>query len=233
MSPSNAPPPYEGREHDAVPMPDATRISMEDEERPLPAGWIRQFDSASAHHFYVDTQSNPPRSIWVHPLDDEQYIREHYANPASGPSPGHQGDNSKPQRKGLFGRLRDKAMGSREEKTVQRERDEEKRRREFLERRRLLAEQQHEANRGPFFQQPSPLYTAGYRNTGFPAPSGPYGRRRMGGGMGMPLFGGLAGGLLLGDMMNGGFGDGNMGGGYDGGGFDGGGFDGGGFDGGF
>ena len=45
-----------------------------------------------------------------------------------------------------------------------------------------------------------------------------------GGGVGLPLLGGLAGGLLLGDILDGGF---------DGGGFDGGGFDGGGFDGGF
>lgn len=47
------------------------RVSFEDERRPLPEGWIRQFDQASGHHFYVDTRATPPRSIWVHP-DDEK-----------------------------------------------------------------------------------------------------------------------------------------------------------------
>jgi hypothetical protein len=46
-------------------------------ERPLPYGWISQVDSNSGHRFYVDTKANPPRSIWVHPLEDEQYLREH------------------------------------------------------------------------------------------------------------------------------------------------------------
>jgi predicted lipid-binding transport protein (Tim44 family) len=43
-------------------------------------------------------------------------------------------------------------------------------------------------------------------------------RRTRGGGMALPLLGGLAGGLLLGDILDGGFG----GGGFDGGGFGGG-----------
>lgn len=47
---------------------------MEDESRPLPAGWVRQFDPQSSHQFFVDTRANPPRSIWHHPYDDEQYL---------------------------------------------------------------------------------------------------------------------------------------------------------------
>ncbi|KAM0753767.1 hypothetical protein T439DRAFT_322655 [Meredithblackwellia eburnea MCA 4105] len=64
-------------------------LAMEDEQRELPEGWIRQYDEGSRHFFYVDTTSNPPRSIWVHPYSDRQYVmslpessevRQHYAN---------------------------------------------------------------------------------------------------------------------------------------------------------
>lgn len=47
---------------------------MEDELRPLPEGWVRTFDPESHHQFFVDTKANPPRSIWTHPYDDEQYL---------------------------------------------------------------------------------------------------------------------------------------------------------------
>lgn len=55
-------------------IPLAHRRSMEDEGRPLPAGWIRQYDPSSKHQFFVDTNVEPPRSIWHHPHDDEQYL---------------------------------------------------------------------------------------------------------------------------------------------------------------
>ena len=47
---------------------------MEDETRPLPEGWVRSFDPQNSHQFYVDTTKDPPRSIWVHPYDDEEYL---------------------------------------------------------------------------------------------------------------------------------------------------------------
>lgn len=50
------------------------RRSMEDELRPLPRGWVREFDPESQHQFFVDTNSSPPRSIWHHPYDDEIFI---------------------------------------------------------------------------------------------------------------------------------------------------------------
>jgi len=31
--------------------------------------------SRNGHQFFVDTKANPPRSIWVHPYDDEEYIK--------------------------------------------------------------------------------------------------------------------------------------------------------------
>lgn len=55
-------------------IPPINRRSMEDEQRPLPEGWIRQFDPSEEHQFFVDTKADPPRSIWHHPYDDEQYL---------------------------------------------------------------------------------------------------------------------------------------------------------------
>jgi hypothetical protein len=47
---------------------------MEDEARDLPPGWVRSFDPQEGHQFFVDTTANPPRSIWVHPYDDETFL---------------------------------------------------------------------------------------------------------------------------------------------------------------
>lgn len=52
----------------------ADRRSMEDEGRTLPSGWLRQYDSQNHHQFFVDTNVEPPRSIWHHPYDDEEYM---------------------------------------------------------------------------------------------------------------------------------------------------------------
>lgn len=51
------------------------RRSMEDEHRPLPEGWVRQWDDKEQHQYFVDTKANPPRSIWQHPYDDESYMK--------------------------------------------------------------------------------------------------------------------------------------------------------------
>ena len=56
-------------------IPPPARRSMEDESRPLPPGWIRQFDQNEHHQYFVDTNANPPRSIWHHPYDDMDYLR--------------------------------------------------------------------------------------------------------------------------------------------------------------
>jgi len=92
--PDTAPPSYEDATASSRPASRASRISteapasrvprngiplerrrsMEDENRPLPPGWIRQFDEQEHHQFFVDTTANPPRSIWTHPYDDEQYL---------------------------------------------------------------------------------------------------------------------------------------------------------------
>ena len=51
-----------------------SRRSMEDEGRPLPQGWVRQYDPKTSHQFFVDTNAKPPKSIWHHPYDDEQFL---------------------------------------------------------------------------------------------------------------------------------------------------------------
>ncbi|KAI4269032.1 MAG: hypothetical protein LQ337_007512 [Flavoplaca oasis] len=55
-------------------IPPAYRRSMEDEGRPLPSGWVRQYDPENHHQFFVDTTREPPRSIWHHPYDDDEYL---------------------------------------------------------------------------------------------------------------------------------------------------------------
>ncbi|GAB7366183.1 hypothetical protein MBLNU230_g7743t1 [Neophaeotheca triangularis] len=90
--PAEAPPPYtesasttnnnntSSSNHLTVPGDDrngisaAHRRSMEDEARPLPDGWVRTFDPETEHQFFVDTTKDPPRSIWTHPYDDEEYL---------------------------------------------------------------------------------------------------------------------------------------------------------------
>ncbi|KAF2232831.1 hypothetical protein EV356DRAFT_504838 [Viridothelium virens] len=84
MSNNDAPPSYETATSSSRPsgantetrngIPPNIRRSMEDEGRPLPEGWVRQFDEKSHHQFFVDTKATPPRSIWHHPYDDEQYL---------------------------------------------------------------------------------------------------------------------------------------------------------------
>ncbi|KAL8720937.1 MAG: hypothetical protein Q9225_002264 [Loekoesia sp. 1 TL-2023] len=55
-------------------IPPEYRRSMEDEGRPLPRGWVRQYDPDNHHQFFVDTTRDPPRSIWHHPYDDDEYM---------------------------------------------------------------------------------------------------------------------------------------------------------------
>jgi len=236
-------------------------------ELPLPYGWSKEFDPSSNHWFYVDTKATPPRAIWTHPYFDEQYREEHpdvkekidlkppviqrrhsfhgqsdqerKATLDSQPNPAA----PSPRKRGFFGKLKDKAIGTKEEREA-----EHLRRVEAQE----LARQQHiqrmsaypeygQYSGGAYGGFPSGSYGSGYgRHSRYGPPAGdPYslggfggmggmGGRRGGRGMGMglPLLGGMAGGLILGEMLDGGLGGGGFGGGDFGGGF-------GGFDGGF
>ncbi|KAI0124433.1 hypothetical protein BJ170DRAFT_639437 [Xylariales sp. AK1849] len=79
--PEQEPPSYEQatgsatfsrRERNGIPL--EARRSMEDESRPLPDGWVRTYDPKYKHQFYVDRRTDPPRAIWHHPYDDDDFI---------------------------------------------------------------------------------------------------------------------------------------------------------------
>nr|POE93257.1 exosome complex exonuclease rrp6 [Quercus suber] len=63
-----------GTEPSSSSIPPSHRRSMEDEQRPLPKGWVRTYDPTSNHQFFVNTAVDPPRSTWHHPYDDEEYL---------------------------------------------------------------------------------------------------------------------------------------------------------------
>ncbi|RPD64975.1 hypothetical protein L227DRAFT_571427 [Lentinus tigrinus ALCF2SS1-6] len=259
---------------------------MSNDNLPLPEGWIRELDPSTQHPFWVDTKAKPPRSIWVHPYEDEQFLREHpdirdrlaRESPSDAPPPysprrhSYSGSSSgsrlnvperndamrtsisqpgtpgvSQQNRGLFGKLKDKAIGTKEEREARRREDkrrEEEYMRQLAEQRRLrqqaIERQRMSSPIGRYGSGYGPQYGAPYGQPMYAAPtSSPFGMGGMrrtggfGGGIGMPLLAGAAGGLLLGDLLDGpGWGGGGFGGGGFGGGFDGGGFDGGGFDGG-
>ncbi|KAJ8468953.1 hypothetical protein ONZ45_g17058 [Pleurotus djamor] len=111
------------------------------ESTTLPPGWLKEFDPNAQRHFYVDTNSTPPRSIWVHPYEDEQYLRDHpehasthgehtegsapppYESPRrhswNGTSQPAGPSSSKTQKRGMFGKLKDKMIGAKEEREAQ------------------------------------------------------------------------------------------------------------------
>ncbi|KAJ9617112.1 hypothetical protein H2200_000833 [Cladophialophora chaetospira] len=56
-------------------IPAQARRSMEDLQRPLPEGWVRQYDPKENHQFFVNTKANPPQSHWEHPLDNPDIVK--------------------------------------------------------------------------------------------------------------------------------------------------------------
>lgn len=77
--------------------------------------------------------ASPPRSIWVHPYDDPQYLESHpevqsYDSPPmyqGSPSPPPvptssrpipNGKGKAPEKRGFLGKIKDKAIGSKEER---------------------------------------------------------------------------------------------------------------------
>lgn len=94
----------------------------------------------------VDISADPPRSIWTHPYEDEQYLREHpdvqqkvgkgknfagelepagnrasYHGESSTRNQNRQSDvslSNTAQKSGFFAKLKDKAFGSKEERAL-------------------------------------------------------------------------------------------------------------------
>ncbi|EPT03166.1 hypothetical protein FOMPIDRAFT_1035543 [Fomitopsis schrenkii] len=82
------PPPYSSRPYSPNPPP-----RENPDRRPLPPGWIAQWDSNYNAWFYVNTQDNPPRSSWVHPLGPpgSPTPQSSYAPPPGPPPPNSRG----------------------------------------------------------------------------------------------------------------------------------------------
>jgi len=63
------------------------------DKRPLPPGWIEQYESNYKAWFYVNTQEQPPRPSWVHPLGPPPPNNpppSQYSPPAGPPPPSNQ-----------------------------------------------------------------------------------------------------------------------------------------------
>ncbi|KAE9388115.1 hypothetical protein BT96DRAFT_981155 [Gymnopus androsaceus JB14] len=72
--------------------------------RPLPPGWITQYDNKYRAWFYVNTVANPPVTTWVHPLGEAPLPNPTYTAPAVPlPSPGYGYDNGQGQYPGHAG----------------------------------------------------------------------------------------------------------------------------------
>ncbi|KAH0838196.1 hypothetical protein J3R83DRAFT_6448 [Lanmaoa asiatica] len=193
-----------------------------------------QHDLNYNHPFWVDTSANPPRAIWVHPYEDNEFLGEHpeviskrgtflgsdldtppsydaaterhvsgsREKPASSQHPDFPYETSRQaeHKRGVFGRLKDKAIGTKEE------REEHKRMR--AERAARTEEEARQARMRQLEEREAYM-----RAHGGYAPYHPsYGGRAGGPGPGLGgdntaalLLGGLAGGLLLGDIFSGGF----------------------------
>ncbi|KIK93996.1 hypothetical protein PAXRUDRAFT_828434 [Paxillus rubicundulus Ve08.2h10] len=122
----------------------------------------------------------------------------------------HTGDSSTDKKRGLFGRLKDKAIGTKEEreehkrtKAEEAARMEEQMRQERM---RNLEERAAYMQLHGGYAPYHPSYGGYSRHSpvNIYTPPGGAPRSRVGGGSGL-LLGGLAGGLLLGDMLSGGF----------------------------
>lgn len=240
-------------------IPAEARRSMEDLQRPLPRGWVRQYDSNENHQFFVDTTADPPRSYWEHPLDNEQVLkslsseererlqdeesRMRQTQPPPSPTTRHEypplperptGSNSKTEPKKSFGeKFKDKVTGTTHDERVQDRqlRDEEERRyyeahvrfREAQQRAQFTGQPQFFARdrdgREIYIEPPNGPGYGGYGGYGInPYTRGLYGNPNVrfvrpayaynrpygpyrGGGLGLPVAGGLLGGVLLGGLL--------------------------------
>ncbi|KAL1762007.1 hypothetical protein FB107DRAFT_268769 [Schizophyllum commune] len=229
---------------------------MSYDEHDLPEGWTRQMHEGTP--FYVDTRANPPRSIWVHPYEDEQFLRENPGvrpggarRPSASPQPSSGGD------RGLFGSSHNyqppmgqpskhgkAALVEKLIKKVMHSKSGHHQQQQYYPPSQGMSSHygrpQHSGMGGSPFGGGGPGMGMGMGMGHNPGHHGHQGfggggmgggpmfvqqgrpHRRMGGGiggMGMPLMGGMAGGLLLGEMLDGpdhyggGFGGGDYGGG--------------------
>lgn len=225
---------------------------MQPERYPLPFGWIKQLDEATGREFYVDTKAAPPRSIWVHPYEDAEYLKAHPdvreklhidhrpSSESDLPPPSfeesqrrHSDSGGKPSTsmpvagsskpRGAIGALKDQLFGTKEERKAHKlKKQEEERARR--EAQRQYMEQRELARQQYYASQPQCGYGSSSRFGGGPYGGG-FGSQQRGRGGGGNLALPILGGLAGGLLLGevfDDFGDGGFGGGFDGGGFDGG-----------
>ncbi|KAJ7691604.1 hypothetical protein B0H17DRAFT_558780 [Mycena rosella] len=106
---------------------DDRRRSLEDAAAPLPEGWFCHLDpqyaphtpsslscvltpGSSNHHFYVDMNSMPPRSVWHHP-------RNKAFSPPPPPLAG--GPLTSPLKRGFMGKLKEKMILSKADREAE------------------------------------------------------------------------------------------------------------------
>ncbi|KFH69471.1 hypothetical protein MVEG_04283 [Podila verticillata NRRL 6337] len=68
-------------------------------QRPLPPGWISQFDSIHQANFYVDERTNPPTITWEDPRP--AYYMAQERGQYAPPPPGIQGRSPQPQQQNM------------------------------------------------------------------------------------------------------------------------------------
>ncbi|KIO32658.1 hypothetical protein M407DRAFT_241345 [Tulasnella calospora MUT 4182] len=111
-----AAPPYSGPASGSTPRP-------EQDNRPLPEGWTRQWDANYKQYFFVDTKANPPRSSWVHPLDEVQPHKTHGPPADSDSESSASSSTSSPSKRDMKRAKRAEKRAHREEKREERRED--------------------------------------------------------------------------------------------------------------
>ncbi|KAK7057128.1 WW/Rsp5/WWP protein, partial [Favolaschia claudopus] len=95
---------------------DDHRRSLEDASMPLPPGWLCHLDAHSNHHYYVDMNSTPPRSVWYHPRHEVS------------PPPIDRASIMSSKRTSFFGKLKGKMIVSKADLEAERQQKEAKER---------------------------------------------------------------------------------------------------------
>ncbi|KAI0068319.1 hypothetical protein BV25DRAFT_1911313 [Artomyces pyxidatus] len=182
---------------------------MSSDELPLPYGWVKEVDPRTDHPFYVDTKADPPRAIWVHPYNDEQYLNEHpdvkekvgnmkqqmleahdskaslrerrhsiggheSADREEGPSTA--GPSKGKGKRNFFGKIKDKAIGTKEEREAHKKEMQRIQAERYKQRQELLrAQQERFAKRQAEYEEAQRQRAAQFPPQQYGPPSGnPY-----------------------------------------------------------
>ncbi|KAJ7485633.1 hypothetical protein FB451DRAFT_61930 [Mycena latifolia] len=102
---------------DDVDAAEERRRSLEDAAAPLPEGWVCHFDAHSNHHYYVDMNSTPPRSVWHHPRRAPPPLSE--TSSSAGPSSPSSPPSPTSPKRGLMGKFKEKMIVSKADREAE------------------------------------------------------------------------------------------------------------------